>query len=318
MCVLHQPAPALAQSAEGEALFRDGKRLIKEGKLAEGCGKIEASERIETSTGTLLNLGDCREKLGQLASSWAAFAKAATAAKKENDIKREAEARRRAKLLEPRLAKLVIKTSSRIEGLEIRRDEQLVDAAAWNSDVPVDAGSYKISASAPGYKAWSAGVIAKDGTRATVEVPELERSPTVSDERAKPDDTKTEPEGDRPDVIATQPGTFTTMRKVSLVVGVLGLAGVGFGIKSGLDARDLEKQADAICPMPACTDASAVAINQDAQSKATRANVGFVVGGAAVLGAVVLWFVGAPKATRETLSLAPAAHGTGLAIVGSF
>src|SRR6185436_10468800 len=60
--------PARAQSPEAEAVFREGKKLIKEGKLAEGCAKLEASDRIETSTGTLLNLGDCREQNHQLAS----------------------------------------------------------------------------------------------------------------------------------------------------------------------------------------------------------------------------------------------------------
>src|ERR1044071_9787666 len=57
---------ARAQSAEAEALFRDGRALIKAGKLASGCDRLAASERLESSVGTLLNLGDCREKLGKL------------------------------------------------------------------------------------------------------------------------------------------------------------------------------------------------------------------------------------------------------------
>ena len=197
----------------------------------------------------------------------------------------------------------------------------MIDPALWNSEAPLDAGSYKLVAQAPGYKPWSTGVIAKDGERTTVEVPALEREPVAAPKPPKPDDKPedvSKPDDTEEVVVVTQPGTFTTLRKLSIGVGVLGLVGVGLGIKFGLDARDLEDRANAICPMAACTDAGAVALNHDAQTKATRANIGLIAGGAAVAGAVVLWFVGAPKATSEKLSFAPAAHGTGLAVVGRF
>ena len=66
---------ASAQSAEAEILFRDGRNLIKQGKVAEGCTKLAASERLEPSVGTLLNLGDCNEKLGHVASGQRASAR---------------------------------------------------------------------------------------------------------------------------------------------------------------------------------------------------------------------------------------------------
>jgi hypothetical protein len=73
---------AHAQSAPAEALFRDGRALIKQGKLEAGCDKLAASEKLESSVGTLLNLGDCKEKLGQTATAWAAFRKAEAMAKR--------------------------------------------------------------------------------------------------------------------------------------------------------------------------------------------------------------------------------------------
>src|SRR5215470_8290283 len=130
---------ARAQSAEAEALFRDGRSLIKAGNLAPGCDKLAASERLESSVGTLLNLGDCREKLGKLASAWAAFRKAEALARRTGgDERRQAEAERRARLLEPRLANLVIQVGHRIDGLIVRRDDELVDDAVWNTALPVD------------------------------------------------------------------------------------------------------------------------------------------------------------------------------------
>ena len=112
------PSYAHAQSADAEALFRDGRNLIRRGKTAAGCDKLAASERLESSVGTLLNLGDCREKLGKLASAWAAFRKAEAMAKRSGgDDKRRDEAARRAAQLEPRLANLEIDVPHGVEGL---------------------------------------------------------------------------------------------------------------------------------------------------------------------------------------------------------
>src|SRR5262245_23491607 len=92
--------PAGAQRADAETLFREGKRLLKEGKIAAACDKLDASERLEPSAGTELNIADCREKNGQLATAWAMFVRAAATAKhSDGDGKREAEAKRRAAAL---------------------------------------------------------------------------------------------------------------------------------------------------------------------------------------------------------------------------
>ena len=82
--VMQAPA-AFAQNAGAEALFREGRNLIKSGNLKAGCDKLEASEKLESSVGTLLNLGDCREKLGKLSSAWAAFRKAEAIAKRDGN-----------------------------------------------------------------------------------------------------------------------------------------------------------------------------------------------------------------------------------------
>src|SRR5262249_9554586 len=174
-------AHAHAQSPEAEVLFRDGRDLIKRGQLAAGCDKLVASERIESSIGTLLNVGDCREKLGKLASAWAAFRKAEGMAKRAGDDKRQAEAARRAAQIEPRLSNLVIEVPRRIAGLGVRRGGEIVDEASWNTAVPVDPGSYAIAAEAPGFVAWSATVPVMAGAkREVVVVPSLERAPAAA------------------------------------------------------------------------------------------------------------------------------------------
>src|SRR4051812_11784859 len=64
---------AYAQSAEAEAMFDEGKRLMTERKLAQACEAFEASNRIEPRAGTLILLGDCCEQNQQLASAWSAY-----------------------------------------------------------------------------------------------------------------------------------------------------------------------------------------------------------------------------------------------------
>lgn len=148
-------ATARAQSPAAEALFRDGRRLIQRGKLSAGCDKLAASQRVEPSVGTLLNLGDCREKLGQLASAWAAFRNAeALASRTPGEARREAEARRRAHALEARLTTLVIVVPHPVDGLIVRRDGEPVDPGAWNTPIPLDPDTYTITAEAPGYQSW--------------------------------------------------------------------------------------------------------------------------------------------------------------------
>src|SRR5689334_9389322 len=126
-------ATASAQAPDvssAEALFRDGRRLMKEHKLAEACEKFEASERIDDSVGTLLNLADCREKNGQLATAWATFLKAASTARTRHDD-HETTAKAHAAALEPRLSYLTISVpeSSKVDGLVIKRDDVEIDPA---------------------------------------------------------------------------------------------------------------------------------------------------------------------------------------------
>jgi hypothetical protein len=305
---------AYAQSPEAEVLFRDGRGLIKQGNIAAGCDKLAASERLESSVGTLLNVGDCRERLGKLASAWAAFRKAEAMARRAGgDEKRQAEAARRAAQLEPRLSNLVIEVSARVDGLVIRRDGEVVDAAVWGTPVPVDPGTYTIVAEAPGYIVWTTTVPVALGTRRQlITVPGLERAPVA------PAPIAAAPVAHGPamrTVVVTQ-GTWTPTRKVAAVLAVLGAGAFGTGIYFGWHGKVLQDSADQHCPQSACSDAEGLRLNDDARTSARRANILYIAGGATVVSAVVAWLVGAPGPTvvRPTAG----EHRLGISIAGSF
>ena len=336
LAILAIAAPVRAQSVEAEVLFREGKKLIKEGKLAEACDKFEASDRIESSAGTLLNLADCREKNHQLATAWVAFGKAAATAKRTGEPKREAEARRRQKLLEARLSYLTVHVAddAHLDGLQVARNGTALDPAVWNQSIPVDAGDYEIVAQAPGRTRWSKRVkIAGEGETATIDVPKLEtpgakppekpveKTPEKPIEKPVAEPAQPDHDADQTRVEAqATPGMFTPRRKLAVAVGAVGVVAIAGGIVFGMKGQDAEKKSDAICPSTTCNDPMGLSLNSDARSDALYANIGYIAGGAAVVGAAVLWFTGAPQAMRDDVAVAPvvAPGHVGLSFAGRF
>jgi hypothetical protein len=315
---------ARAQSAEAEALFRDGRNLIKAGKLAAGCDKLAASERLESSVGTLLNLGDCREKQGKLASAWAAFRKAEGRARRTGgDDRRQAEAGRRAAQLEPRLSNLVIDVAERADGEVVRRDGEIVDEGGWNTPLPVDPGQTTITAEAPGRQPWQMTVAIEAGVpRRLVEVPRLVPVEPVAVE-ATPPWPPPRPEMVRPGAASRPPpahGTWTTTRAISAVLAAAGAGALGTGIYFGVRANDLADRADARCPGAVCNDPEGLRTNDQARTAASRANVLYIAGGAAVASAAVLWLIGGPHevAVVPVAASTPAGGRVGLAMTGRF
>ena len=167
--VLTAAAAVAAGDPTADRLFREGRALMKEGQLAEACAQFEDSQRLEPSVGTMLNLGDCRERIGQLANAWATFRAAHDLAAQRHD-RRGGEADRRADKLEPRLAYLTTEVRSPPAALVVQRDGAVIDAAMWDHVVPLDPRDYTITAAAPGYRPWSASVELRAGQRAVVTV----------------------------------------------------------------------------------------------------------------------------------------------------
>jgi serine/threonine-protein kinase len=320
---------ARAQSAGAEALFRDGRALIKAGNIGAGCDKLAASEKLESSVGTLLNLGDCREKLGQTATAWAAFRKAEAMAKRAgDDQKRQSEARRRAEQLEANLSNLVIQvgpSTKTLDGLVVRRDGEALDAAIFNTPVPVDPGPHTIVAEAPGHKPFKTEVSIGKGGKRFVVVPTLEALPAPAVEPAPVTVAPASPAPSSTTVIDTRPvpapvvttSTWTGTRIAAVTIGVLGAAALGGGIYYGAHSKDLEDKANAICPDTVCGDPTGLALNDDAQDAARNANILLIGGGAALATATVMWIVGGPD-EHAVITPTVGATGVGAAFAGRF
>jgi hypothetical protein len=177
--LVHAPA-ARAQGedqAAARVLFEQGRSLMKAGRYAEACPKLEAARRLYISAGILLNLADCHEKIGRTASAWSEFGEAEAVAKRTNRDADADEAARRQTALEPKLARLTIGVAHAVPGLSIERDGAPLAPAAWGAPLPVDPGPHEIRAQAEGFETWSKSVeIAATGQAISLDVPELRPS----------------------------------------------------------------------------------------------------------------------------------------------
>ncbi len=167
-------ASAQPVTAQAEALFREGRELLDAGKIAEACAAFDASERLDPSVATVLNQANCRELNGQLATAWGLFLDAERQTRAAtDDVGRELNraAASRAARIEPHVPTIRIEVPADApEGLAIHRGNDLVDRGAWGRALPIDGGSYTITASAPNRANWSITVTVtnRDDTKSVV------------------------------------------------------------------------------------------------------------------------------------------------------
>ncbi|WP_437720879.1 hypothetical protein [Sorangium sp. So ce861] len=321
--------PTAEDRAAADVLFREGRALIKQGRYALGCSKLVASQKLDPMAGTLLALADCYELNGETASAWATFNDAEAMARKAGDPRRSKEAARRADLLEPQLSRLVIEVApeARIEGLEVRRNTKLLDAALFGSAIPVDPGEHTIEAAAPGKKAWSAKVLIEpEAGQSTVRVPRLENAPAP--EAATAHAPERLARAHAATSAAPAASSWSAQKTVGLVLGGVSLAGLAvgtvFGVDTLLKVGEARSQHGCTDDDPPRCDAEGIKLHQAANTTANISNVAFAAGGAALIAGLVVFLTApsseaAPKAALE-LRLQPAVGvGTaGMSLRGSF
>jgi hypothetical protein len=289
---------ASENKAAAEQLFQQGKKLLAEGKFAEACSKLASSHQLDPATGTLMNLGDCLEKNGQVASAWATFKEAVSMAKGTGQPQKEQVAQARASSLEPRLPQFVIAVAPGDSGVaEIKRDGAVVPRAVWGSTLPVDPGDHVVEATGPGRRTWSQRVSAVEAKTTKVTVPALDLESAPPKEPAAPSISITPvsaPPG--PDQPAASAG-MSSQKLAAVIAGGLGVATLATGGIVALIAKSKYSSAD-------CRDDNTCgqAGFDDRTSAKSTANAAtwLSVGGAAVLATgVVLWFT-APSSARTS------------------
>lgn len=284
-----QPQPAASTSekrALAETLFFTARGLMEAGRYSEACDKLAESYRLDAAAGTLLNLGVCHQRVGKIASAWGEFREALADARKANRPDREKVASDAIASLEPDLPYLTITVPDavkRIPGLVISRNGVPLNAAAWNTELPVDPGKVDIQETAPAYKPKTLALQIESKEHKTITAEGLVLAPI-----------------ERP-----PPPFWTSKREVGVGVFAAGVVATGVASFFGVQAINDKKNSDAACPTDAagvtrCTQ-SGVDSMSSANTAAWISDIGFGLGGAAILvGAYLLVTGGEQEAPPPT------------------
>lgn len=273
VAILLSPRAHADDPAAAESLFREGRELRAAGNLESACLKFKASQALDPSPGTLLNLADCHLAQGKTATAWAEFVAASRLARDRGKEKQEAEATLRSKELEPNLSYLTLQVKSAVQGLTLRRDGELVIPAAFGSRLPVDPGHHVLEAAAPGYQTWKLEFeVGASKANLSIEVPPLE--PSGGAATPPPAAAMPEPQADSSSTVPEQ-------RRSALPWVIGGIGGallIGGGVAGGL-ALSSNRAALDRCPDPEhCKDPKARSLASRRDTEALMADIGVGAG----------------------------------------
>lgn len=257
--------------AMAEALFDEGRTLLEAGKIEPACAKFAASEKLDPASGTLLNLGDCYEKLGRTATAWITFRDAEVEAHRTADERREAAASTRALALEPRLSRVVIQAPPNVDTVVVKLDDVALPPGSLGQRVPVDPGTHHVHVDASGYESWEGtlDVPARASVR-TLAIPALAKI-----------------------TARVRSHFWSAPRATSVVFGSLGVASLGVGIGFGIVASSKWNEAKTV---------SSAAIAHDAGTFADVSTATFIAGGVLLTAAVIFW-IASPSQHAPELAL---------------
>ena len=281
--VLAAPNVARAgdNAAAAEALFVEAKQLTADGNYDEACPKFLASYKLDRTLGTLLNLADCHEHVGRIATSWAEWGEAIEMARRMGDDRVEFATKRR-DALTSRLPKLTVKIDDPVDGLDVYRDDTKVEPGAYNLPLPVDPGEHTVSVRRGKDVLEQKKAEATEGAASTVD---FDLSAIAAKHPA--------PQAPKPGTVAVEsptrdrPPPSSSQKTIGWVVGGVGVAalatGAGFGI-AAIVKKNAANEPDS-CVNNYCSPQGV----DDADTAKSYANIGQWVG----IGGVVLTAVGA-------------------------
>jgi hypothetical protein len=266
-------------AAAAEKLFQEGRALTVAGNYAQACPKFAESLRLDVAVGTSLNLAECYEKTGQLASAWVTFRSTANLAKRAGQQERMVHAETRAAALEAELSYITIAVEAgQAPGFVVTRDSEVLGEAAWGTPVPIDGGTHIVEARAPGRQPF----------RQQIEVAAREAHVTVDIARL----------GDMAPVsVPVHSAPVSTARVLGWSALGVGALAVGGGLILGFVAKGKNDSAGEHCSAVDC-DARGVDLTQQASSFAGASTAVVTVGAVFVAGGLLLTLLSPSKAAR--------------------
>jgi hypothetical protein len=301
-----------------EALFVRARTLMKERRYDEACAAFENSERLDPASGTLLNLGVCRESQGRPASAYRAYSAGLALSRVERNSDGETLATKRLAAIEPTVPRVVVWVRAPRPGLVVRLDGAELDFSALSQPIPVDPGEHRIDSSGPDQAPWSTQFRVGGPGSQTIQI----ESPPLESDPAKPAASTSAvvppvaPRASSTPVASPSSRPFPWAVALSGGVGAAGLLGTAyFGIRAmrQWDTRNEH------CTASHC-DATAARASERAADNARLADIaaGIAIVGAGAAVSLLLFDGGSDQRSATGPSVRVASHGADLELSCEF
>jgi hypothetical protein len=281
------PLQVQAQNpAAAEALFDEARSAMASGNYDLACARFRDSDKLDPALGTRLNLADCEEKRGRLATAWSIFHGVAEELAQGDDRKPIADAR--AKQLEARLPRLYLSLAAGAQpGLRVHVDGVELGEGSLSVALPMDPGTHELwVTSADGARRQKSSFILKEAetTRVALRLDDSAAQPTSPD---------------------TPASSASSRRTWGYAIGGVGAVGVLFGTVTGVAALNRKSSADSNCndATRTCNEAG-VAANEAGKTYRALSTLGFSVGLVGLAAGAYLLLT-SPKASAPAHSSSP-------------
>ncbi|HEY3665500.1 MAG TPA: hypothetical protein VGL19_05845 [Polyangiaceae bacterium] len=301
---------AVAQEAAADALFDSARSAMAHRDFDRACEQFRASDKLDPAAGTELNLADCEEKRGRLASAWELFRMVEE--KLNPSDERVTVAHARAQGLQARVPKLTLALAPGMPSSSTVRDGGVeLGSATFGISLPVDPGAHELVVSAPGFESRSFHVqLAEGESRSLVVSPGAAVGTSAAAVTAPP---APESRG------GAATSTGSNSRTVGFVLGGVGVAALGTATITSLLVLNKKSAVDTGChPDKSCTSAGLDAAHSG-RTLEIVSNVGWVVGAAALAAGTYFVLKGGSSGKPSTaVALVPTPAGGQLSVSRSF
>lgn len=271
-----EPAPRLDEGAKERAtqLMKEGNDLSGESSYPEALEKFQQAYAIYPSPKILLNIGTTLRNLGRNAEAAEVYERYLS--RDDRDPGRVAELERILREIDAVVGHITIKAS--VAGSMVTIDGKELGVAPFTRTLRVEPGAHKVVAEKAGMQAYVGSLSIKAGETQVAEADPL------------------------PPGVVTKTNTVTVetsrgQRIAAVIVGSTGIAaGIVGGVFGGL-AMSTNDDASQHCAkdQPEICDAKGVELGSTASEQATVSTVMISVGGAALLGGIILWVTAPTK-----------------------
>jgi hypothetical protein len=286
------------------SLFLSGRDAMKRSEYAAACAAFAESQALDPSSGTLLNLAVCEERLGRLLRARDLVREFIRSVPPTDD--RGPRAVALAAHLDERIPTLVVDAPADLPAeAQLLLDEKELSRDKWHGAVPVESGEHDLVLNVPGYEAWHQRLTIAEGEKLVIAPkPVLSTPAAVKPQIFPPENEAHPPTREAP------PGALPTAFWFSAAVGGVGL---GVAATSGILALVNRNALDDHCVQKRC-DAEGLAAADRGEFWATVNTVAIPIGLVGTALATYL-FVTSSK-TRSPVQLSTGPHSS-MIFVGS-